>query len=62
MITIPFWLLIALLITNVIVWFVVITIAYIIGGILDLTYHERHKKHRNNNCPYEVEDKDDEIR
>ena len=34
---------------------------YIIAGVLDLTYHERHKpKASEKNCPYEIEGTDDE--
>ncbi len=29
----------------------IIIICYLIGGILDLTYHDRHKDERDNDCP-----------
>ena len=35
-------------------------LAYFIGGILDLTYHERHPNEKEKKCPYEIEGKDNE--
>ena len=35
--------------------FPLLLILYVIGGILDLTYFERHKKDYSNECPYFVE-------
>ena len=53
-ISIPLWLLIFLVATNVIVWVVGLIILYIIFGILDFTYHQRHKSDKTN-CPDKIE-------
>lgn len=35
---------------------------YVIAGVLDLTWHERHREptESEKNCPYEIEDKNNE--
>ena len=39
---------------------------YIVAGVLDLTWHDRHKHYHptedEKNCPYEIEDKNDDKR
>lgn len=44
----------------IIVLLPLLLILYVIGGILDLTYFERHKKDYENNCPYYIEGEQNE--
>ena len=50
---------IILCILLVVVFFPLLVILYFVSGILDLTYHERHKPDKNSqSCPYFI-DKDE---
>lgn len=39
----------------ILVFLPILIILYVVGGILDLTYFERHKKEYDNKCPYFID-------
>ena len=56
MINIPIWLLVVLIATNFFVVLLVLVNIYVLFGILDLTYHNRHKpKKSEQDCPDEID-------
>ena len=58
MINIPIWLLVLLIASNVFVLLVVIMVAYVFFGVIDLIYRPRKQNRNESNCPDKIENDD----